>query len=301
MPGGNVSYSFIAAEPGTYIYQSGTRMELQVEMGLLGVIIVRPVGYDPVTNKIAYNDPTTAYDWEYLFLMTEMDHRVHEKVELGLIGQVDDTQWYPYYWFFNGRNAPDTMSAAFSEDLPHQPYNCQPRTHPGEVILMRVANAGRDMHPFHHHGNHSILIARDGRLVGTNPGSGPDLATHYFTIPSWPGSTYDALWDPWTGQGLGWDVIPDQTLPWEDPTFEGVPMPVELPPDTDLTFGSWFSGSPYLGTMGTLPPGNPGFNEFGGYAYMWHSHNEKELINNDVYPGGMFTMMIVEPPGAPIE
>jgi hypothetical protein len=52
--------------------------------------------------------------------------------------------------------------------------------------------------------------------------------------------------------------------------------------------------------MGSIPPGNPGFNVYGGFAYMWHSHNEKELTNNDVYPGGMFTMMIVEPPGAPI-
>lgn len=299
--GSSVSYSFIASEPGTYIYHSGTQPELQTEMGLVGVIIVRPVGFDPVSNKIAYNDPATAYDREYLFLMTEMDYRVHEKVELGQMATIDNTEWFPYYWFFNGRNAPDTMGAAFSEDLPHQPYNCQPRAHPGEVVLIRVANAGRDMHPFHHHGNHSILIARDGRLVGTDPGSGPDLATQYFTIPSWPGSTYDALWDPWTGQGLGWDVVPGETLPWEDPQYEGVPMPVELPDDSDLTFGQWFSGSPYLGSMGTLPPGNPGFNTYGGFAYMWHSHNEKELTNNDVYPGGMFTMMIVEPPGAPID
>jgi hypothetical protein len=95
--------------------------------------------------------------------------------------------------------------------------------------------------------------------------------------------------------------VPGETLPWEDPLYEGVPMPVELPDDSDLTFGQWYSGSPHLGSMGTLPPGNPGFNTYGGFAYMWHSHNEKELTNNDVYPGGMFTMMIVEPPGAPID
>ncbi len=300
-PGSTVSYSFFVAEPGTYIYHSGTRPELQTEMGLVGVIIVRPVGFDQDTNRIAYNDPATTYDREYLFLMTEMDHRVHDMVEFGQMALIDDTEWFPYYWFFNGRNAPDTMSAAFSDDLPHQPYNCQPRAHPGEVVLIRVANAGRDMHPFHHHGNHSTLIARDGRLVGSDPGSGPDLATKYFTIPSWPGATYDALWEPWTGEGLGWDVVPGETLAWEDPRYEGVPIPVELPPSADLTYGSWFSGSPYLGTMGSVPPGNPGFNVFGGFAFMWHSHNEKELTNNDIYPGGMFTMMIVEPPGAPID
>src|SRR3990172_2240644 len=34
--GGTVSYSFTAARPGTYYYQSGTNPGLQVEMGLFG-------------------------------------------------------------------------------------------------------------------------------------------------------------------------------------------------------------------------------------------------------------------------
>ena len=39
-----VSYTFTATEPGTYTYYSGTQTELQVEMGLVGSIIVRPAG-----------------------------------------------------------------------------------------------------------------------------------------------------------------------------------------------------------------------------------------------------------------
>ena len=42
-PGETVEYTFIATNPGTYMYHSGTRPELQVEMGLLGALIVRPV------------------------------------------------------------------------------------------------------------------------------------------------------------------------------------------------------------------------------------------------------------------
>jgi hypothetical protein len=34
---------------------------------------------------------------------------------------------------------------------------------------------------------------------------------------------------------------------------------------------------------------------------MWHSHTEKELTNFDVFPGGMMTMLIIEPPGVPIQ
>jgi hypothetical protein len=34
---------------------------------------------------------------------------------------------------------------------------------------------------------------------------------------------------------------------------------------------------------------------------MFHSHNEKELTNNDIYPGGMMTFIIIEAPGASID
>jgi hypothetical protein len=38
-----------------------------------------------------------------------------------------------------------------------------------------------------------------------------------------------------------------------------------------------------------------------GYFYMWHSHNEKEMVNYDIFPGGMMTMLIIEPHGVIIE
>jgi hypothetical protein len=27
---------------------------------------------------------------------------------------------------------------------------------------------------------------------------------------------------------------------------------------------------------------------------MWHSHNEKEICNNNVFPGGMLTLVLIE-------
>jgi hypothetical protein len=32
---------------------------------------------------------------------------------------------------------------------------------------------------------------------------------------------------------------------------------------------------------------------------MWHSHNEKEITNNDIFPGGMMSMFLVVPFGTP--
>ncbi len=169
-PGESVSYTFRASEPGTYLYHSGTRPELQVEMGLVGALIVRPA-----TPGQAYSHPATAFDHEYLFLLTEMDPRIHEQVEQGRMEQVDTTDYRPVYWFINGRASPDTMAPAGAPWLPNQPYDCMPMMHPGETILLRMIGAGRDPHPFHTHGNHATVIARDGTAAGERSrlGTGP--------------------------------------------------------------------------------------------------------------------------------
>ena len=57
----------------------------------------------------------------------------------------------------------------------------------------------------------------------------------------------------------------------------------------------------YQNRLNQLPPGEGGLNPNSGFAYMWHSHSEKEMVNNDLFPGGMMTMLFVEPPGVPID
>ena len=345
-PGGSVSYRFTATAPGTYIYHSGTRPDIQVEMGLVGAIIVRPTGFDPAS-PTAYGNAGSAYDHEYLFLLSEVSGifdkngelvNIHELVEFGLMDQVDTAAYVPVYWFINGRNAPDTMAPAGAPWLPTQPYDCMPRMHPGEKLLLRVVSAGRDLHPFHTHGNNFWVIARDGRLLESVPGKGganyPDLSESNFTLQAVPGETADAIFE-WTGYKLGWDIYGpldpactdadndgfNDAVPallchdaactdgngdgFDDATHEycadhGKPLPVALPDQKDLSIGSFWSGSPFLGAMGALPPGKGGLNMNGGLIYMWHSHAEKEMTNFDIFPGGMMTMLIIEPPGTPI-
>ena len=295
-----VTYSFVASRPGTFHYHSGTRPEIQVEMGLVGALIVRPAG----APDQAYAHPDTRFDQEYLFLLTEMDPEIHYQVEAGLYDQVDTNSYTPVLWFINGRNAPDTLAPANHPTMPYQPYNCLPRLHPGEDLLLRVVGAGRDLHPFHTHGNHSLLVGRDGRMLSSTPGAGPDLAVADFTQQVLPGGTYDALFT-WTGDQLGFDIYGhapgDPLEPAEYAPDHGKPLPVVLPELQDLTFGGFYSGSPFLGAFAALPPGEGGLNANGGLFFMWHSHTERELVNNDIFPGGMMTMLIVEPPGVPIE
>ncbi len=294
-----VTYTFKALNPGTYTYYSGTRPDLQIEMGLVGTIIVRPTGYNATTNKVAYGHPDSAYDHEYLFFVSELDINVHNLAEAGLLSQIDNAAHWPVYWLLNGRTAPDTMSAANAAWLPTQPYNCIPMARPNEKVLIRWVGGGRDPHPYHTHGNHHKVIARDGRMLSSVAGGAADLAETLFTSTVVPGGTIDAIWT-WTGEKLGWDVYGhapgDPMVAGEYAPDHGKPLPVQLPSQQDLTFGQFYSGSPFLGGMGALPPGEGGFNPNGGFMFMWHSHAEKELTNFDIFPGGMLTMMILEHP-----
>jgi FtsP/CotA-like multicopper oxidase with cupredoxin domain len=327
--GGTVTYTFTATHPGTYLYYSGTQSDLQVEMGLAGTIIVRPTGYDPMMNRVAYDHPDSAYDHEYLFFLTEMDPVTHREMEGCMtcsLAAVDTTQYWPTYWFINGRCAPDTMAPANALWLPNQPYNSMPMMEPGDRVLMRFVGGGRDLHPFHHHGNNATVIAQDGRLLSSAPGMGADAAYSDFTQTIIPGGTLDAIFE-WTGQNMGWDIYghaPDADndpvgdfpgvgdVDWnedgiidpcpplemgEDPNDHCKPFPVNLPHERETLLGGMWSGSPFLGGAGALAPGEGGMNPWGGYTYMWHSHNEKEMTNNNIFPGGLMTMLIIVPPG----
>lgn len=322
-PASPTTYTFTATHAGTYMYRSGTSPELQMEMGLVGTIIVRPYGFSAAA-PTAYTHPDSSYAREYLFLLTEMDPRIHRAVEFQGVAAVDPdwlSDYFSGWWFINGRNAPDTMLMANDMTLPTQPYNSMPRSHPGEKLLIRVIDAGRELHPFHHHGNHARVIAKDGRLLDTGTGTPMiDLSYMGFTIQAVPGETTDAIFE-WTSKGLGWDIYGNPADPafahqckgldtpsngidpatGEDCNDHGKPLPVVLPAQQFLTTGGFWSGSPFLGSLGSLPPGEGGLNPNGGLSFMWHSHTEKELTNYDIFPGGMMTMFIVEPPGTPIE
>ena len=321
-PGGVVSYTFTASHPGTYLYQSGTRPELQLEMGLFGALIVYPVSNGDM--KLAYDSEDTMYDTEFLFLFSAIDPAVHYLIETGKMAEIDRTESVPTYFFINGRGAPDTMAPPYVKWLPSQPYNCMPMMHPGERLLMRLANSTWLLHPFHFHGNNATSVARDGRLLSSATAAGADLGISNFTIKGVPGRTEDAIFT-WTGAKLGWDMYGHEqdrdepptgnfpgpedidhngngvfdSVPLEPGEYEpdhGKPLPVELPVVQDMAFGGMYGGSPFLGTSGTLPPGEGGLNPNGAFGYMWHSHKEKEMLNGDIFPGGMMTMLMINHP-----
>jgi len=398
-PGQSVTYTFTATTPGTRAYYSGTQSDLQVEMGLYGAIIVLPSAANipaacstglPTTNPAgnhnaqlfwheadlgdfrlapaAYANAATCYDREYLFQFSEMDPSIHVQAETQVNAgatslNVATEPYHPTYFLINGRSMPDDMDPNYAPMYPHQPYNGNPHMHPGEEVLVRIIGQGRWQHPFHEHGNHVRILARDGNLILTPDGSGlagPPL----FTTTTTPGLAMDGIFY-YTGRGLNWDMYahtpasndpsakltctPDangyntlgtsyqQINYWEWCQDHNKPMevapfgdvgsggPVTLPDPNIFTNGPWYSGSPYLGpdatlrstgcmasgaqqtnqtgqkgacgTTGVTPPSgknvNPPASE-AGFAFMWHSHNEREITTNNVFPGGMLMMMLVD-------
>lgn len=342
--GDSITYSFTPSKPGTYMYQSGINPQVQVDMGLVGALIVDPVsttdattgtvtvngvtapGADFHAQGMAYNDATTVYDREYLFFLSETDPKLHYLAELGKLEHWDNGDYNATLFFINGRNAPDTLAADFQPQLPNQPYGSIVLMHPGQRILLRVINAGRNQHPLHLHGNHFNQVARDGNLIGvrnTTTGEVNEIRPVVdYTYGAVQGGTSDLIFN-WTGQNLGWDMYgtgpgfahgcdpllddvqnnithvqtPDgfHDASWESCDDHGKVLPVNMPENLDLAFGGFWGGSPYIGNTGTLPVGEGGLNPAGGMVFMWHSHSERELTNNDIYPGGMLTMMLVIP------
>jgi len=389
-PGGTVTYTFTASSPGTRAYYSGTQGDLQVEMGLYGAILVLPASVPASCTSglhasnltaesfwgesdfrlatAAYDHASTCYDREYLFQFSEMDQKIHTAAlaqvtaagacTAGAPGcslNVPTEPYQPSYFLINGRSMPDDMDPNYASQYPHQPYNGNPHMHPGELTLIRVIGQGRWQHPFHEHGNHVRILARDGNLILSQSDATKLGGRLEFTTDTTPGQAFDGIFY-WSGKGLNWDpyghnpassdaaaklpCTPDsngyntgaptainfwewcqdhnkplQVAPFGDVSGGG---PATLPDPNIFANGAWYGGSPYLGPDATLratgcsvgaqanstcgatgstPPSgtiaNPPSSE-AGFAFMWHSHNEREITTNNVFPGGMLMMMLVD-------
>ena len=278
-PGNTIAYSFVAAEPGTYLYESGTDATLQTQMGLFGALIVRPA----LGTTYAYNVASTAFTpgREYLLLFHELDPVIHNAVEDGYTPDLE--AFWPRYWTINGRAFPDTIAPDNAPWLPSQPYGSLVVVEPDEVALVRLADPGVHDHPFHTHANHLNQIAHDGRML-LGP-LGEDLSHMEFTTVVAAGQTFDTTFT-WTDV-YGWDP-------------ETNPIPVQIPDMRNLAFpGPFYSGDPYLGQQGDLPVGDLVVNEYGEFYFPWHSHSEREMANWGGETGGMMTLLRVNPPGSP--
>jgi hypothetical protein len=239
---------------------------------------------------------------------------------------------------------PDNMDPSYAPNYPNQPYNANPHMHPGDLTLVRVVGQGHWQHPFHEHGNHVRILARDGNLIVSETDPAKLAGRMEFNTDTTPGQAFDGIFY-WSAKGLGWDIyghtpgaagnppcVPDANgyythasgahtnatnyYEWcgdHNHPLEANPVgtvgsggPATQFDPLIATNGLWYNGTPYLGpdavmhSRGPTPllPGAASQNPFNesGIVFMWHSHNEREITTNDVFPGGMLQMMVVDPP-----
>ena len=290
--GGSATYSFVAANPGTYLYESGTDSGKQVQMGLYGALVVRPAGH-PDWAYANHGQPFGNFSREFVMLLSEIDPNLHSAVELGQ--PYDVTALHPRYWLINGRAFPDTIAPNDAAWLPNQPYSSLfhvteqdtslPTSDPNgpnqAPALIRYLDAGSRNHPFHPHGQNGRVLARDAAPLYDAAGNDLSYETFSFSI----------------GSGQTWD----QTYQYQNQEHFSAadnPIPVTVPQLQNLTFkdgATYYSGSPYIGSQGKLPVGTTSYNECGEYYMVMHSHALYEAANYDTGFGGMLTLERIDP------
>lgn len=279
--GGTVTYSFVANDPGTYLYESGTDAEMQVRMGLFGALIVRPSG----NPNFAYNDADTSFDAaeEFMVLLSEIDPYLNRAVERDKNFNMNN--YHPRYWLINGRGFPDSIADNGASWLPTQPYGAladiqaiDPDDPTDLPAMARYLNVGTEDYPFHPHGNNGLVIGRDGHQL-EGPG-GQDLSFEKFAINIGPGQTWDVRFRWYDAEGYS----------------PANPVNVTVPSLFNQEIGVFYSGSPYLGTTEDLPPNIQTVNQCGEYYIISHNHALHQITSWGANMTGPITYMKIEPP-----
>jgi FtsP/CotA-like multicopper oxidase with cupredoxin domain len=300
-PGGTVTYSFVAQNPGTFLYESGggqvsgpspspySSPQVQVRMGLFGALIVRPtMGANYVYNRAdsAFTAPTATASSEFMVLLSEIDPYLNAKVLKGTAFNMNT--YHPRYWLINGRGFPDSIADNFASWLPNQPYGSLAPIHPYDATtnplpaVDRYLSVGTMDFPFHPHGNNGKVIGRDGAPLAAGSGPlSPDMSFDKFAVNIGPGQTWDVLFD-WR-DNEGYDSV-TKTVPASEPDLQ------------NLTIGMFYGGTPYLGVQGAMPPGVSTLNECGEFYIIAHNHALYQLTSWGVNMTGPITYTRVDPP-----
>jgi len=206
--GRDLSYFYRPHDAGTYMYHCHFEDVEHVQMGMTGMVFVRPkqnntpVGSDPVGTKYAYNDGdgSTRYDREFAFMITELWSAAHWRD--AHIQVSDWTDYDPSFWLLNGRGYPDTIAANGVRDangnltstdprLQSQPISSLISCNTGDRVLLRMSNLGYQNHAMSVDNIDLQIVAKDASLL-----KGRDGVTNYITtntVDVGPGESRDVI------------------------------------------------------------------------------------------------------------
>jgi len=206
--GRDLDYFYRPHDAGTYMYHCHFEDVEHVQMGMTGMVFVRPkqnntpVGSDPVGTKYAYNDGdgSTRYDREFAFMITELWSAAHWRD--AHIQVSDWTDYDPSFWLLNGRGYPDTIAANGQTDLvtgsltptgrlQSQPISSLVTCNTGDRVLLRMSNLGYQNHTMSVDNIDLQIVAKDASLL-----RGRDGITNYITtntVDVGPGESRDVI------------------------------------------------------------------------------------------------------------
>ena len=101
--GQTFTYVYVSHDPGTYMFHCHVEDTEHVQMGMTGIVFVRP----RMGDKFAYNDASTGFDREYVMFLSEVfgdSHWADAHIQL--------PEWSDYradFSLLNGRIYPDTL------------------------------------------------------------------------------------------------------------------------------------------------------------------------------------------------
>ena len=332
----SITYTFKATNPGTFIYESGTDPEVQVLMGMVGAIVVRPrLNPNDLTNPtscaslskagtlppgsvyapgeaLVYDDCASAYNpnREFMHLLTEVDPHMHvaiEKATCADVAPIDkpncalsaptyDMTKYVPRYWF-------INGRAFPDDITPNFAPALPQQPYGALVHVTPKNFD------------------PGTALAPNPDYNPLPALVRFlsggpvTYPFHPHSNHDQQIGT-DGRELvaaggvslsfdrfGFVMAPGQTAEslfnWSDGQgFAANPPGIGVPEPSiqNRTDGQYWSGTPYLGVRLPLGAGKTQWNACGEYYQFAHSHALFQITTYGASGGGMLTLIRVDPP-----
>ena len=334
--GGTVDYSFTAASAGTYVYQSGSDPQLQVQMGLFGALVVYP-NVVPITGadvkaievdggptgvttngalgmsdgeadaaaleaSCAYAIPgTTTCDPSAIYEADRENILMLSEVDPGLHSFME----------LNKGNAAKLTWNAYPGAYEAHYFMINGRSMPDTVapngapwLPTQPYSALASVEPWDVHVNPLDAMLR---YIGVGQ-AGYDFHPHsnHENVIATDGALMKSVTGDFTEEkfnilvGVGGTV--DATFRWTNEEgyadSNGDRVPVQWPQGPNLLEGDFWSGSPYLGnTTGKLNPGIQGKTQCGEYYHVAHNHDLTQVTNYGITFGGMLTLIKVEPLG----
>jgi FtsP/CotA-like multicopper oxidase with cupredoxin domain len=212
--GKQLTYFYRPHREGTYMWHCHFEDVEHVQMGMTGIVFVRPLQdgtpftFDGKTfTKFAYNDGdgSTGYQRHFAILLNEVWSNFHDGDRD--IQESIATDYEPQWFTLNGRCYPQTTlpnddaftssgitttNPNYGTDDSSQPNSALVQVNPGERVLLRLANLGYQQHAMQLPGIPLHVVGQDASLLRNG-----SVDTSYWTNTLYigPGEARDVLFD----------------------------------------------------------------------------------------------------------